>query len=69
MVTDGEMRRVNFQDSFSEAVEGYDANAIDLKENERRVEGAAPPALGSPENERQRHARSRSGGRRRSGCG
>ena len=36
------MRRVNFQDSFSEAVEGYDAKRTTIKENERRVEGAAP---------------------------
>ena len=42
VLTDGEMRRVNFQDSFSEAVEGYDAKPMTVRENERRVEGAAP---------------------------
>jgi 5-methyltetrahydropteroyltriglutamate--homocysteine methyltransferase len=42
VLTDGEMRRVNFQDSFSEAVDGYDQKQTTIKENERRVEGAAP---------------------------
>src|SRR5580693_5403201 len=41
-VTDGEMRRLNFQDSFGASVEGYDANRSTLKVYERRVEGAAP---------------------------
>src|SRR4051794_27117334 len=43
VVTDGEMRRLNFQDSFGAAVEGFDANRSTLKVYERRVEGAAPP--------------------------
>jgi len=42
VVTDGEMRRLNFQDSFGESVEGYDANRSTLKVYEQRVEGAAP---------------------------
>ena len=42
VVTDGEMRRLNFQDSFGELVEGYDANRSTLKVYEQRVEGAAP---------------------------
>ena len=42
VVSDGEMRRLNFQDSFGAAVEGYDANRSTLKVYERRVEGAAP---------------------------
>lgn len=42
VVTDGEMRRLNFQDSFGGSVEGYDASRSTLKVYERRVEGAAP---------------------------
>src|SRR5580704_14233711 len=42
VVTDGEMRRLNFQDSFGESVAGYDANRSTLKVYEQRVEGAAP---------------------------
>src|SRR5665213_439275 len=42
VVTDGEMRRLNFQDSFVASVEGYDANRSTVKVYERRVEGAAP---------------------------
>jgi 5-methyltetrahydropteroyltriglutamate--homocysteine methyltransferase len=42
VVTDGEMRRLNFQDSFGAAVDGYDANRSTLKVYERRVEGSAP---------------------------
>jgi 5-methyltetrahydropteroyltriglutamate--homocysteine methyltransferase len=42
VVTDGEMRRLNFQDSFGASVEGYDANRSTLKVYEQRVEGAAP---------------------------
>jgi 5-methyltetrahydropteroyltriglutamate--homocysteine methyltransferase len=42
VVTDGEMRRLNFQDSFGASVEGYDANRSTLKVYERRVAGAAP---------------------------
>jgi 5-methyltetrahydropteroyltriglutamate--homocysteine methyltransferase len=42
VVTDGELRRLNFQDSFGASVEGYDANRSTLKVYEQRVEGAAP---------------------------
>ncbi len=42
VVSDGEMRRLNFQDSFGASVEGYDASRSTLKVYERRVEGAAP---------------------------
>jgi 5-methyltetrahydropteroyltriglutamate--homocysteine methyltransferase len=42
VITDGEMRRLNFQDSFGASVEGYDASRSTLKVYERRVESAAP---------------------------
>ena len=42
VVTDGEVRRLNFQDSFGAAVDGYDASRSTLKVYERRVEGSAP---------------------------
>ncbi len=42
VISDGEMRRLNFQDSFGAAVEGYDANRSTLRVYERRVEGSAP---------------------------
>jgi len=42
VVTDGEMRRLNFQDSFGASVEGFDASRSTLKVYERRVEGAEP---------------------------
>jgi methionine synthase II (cobalamin-independent) len=42
VVTDGEMRRLNFQDSFGASVEGYDASRSTLKVYEQRVDGAAP---------------------------
>jgi 5-methyltetrahydropteroyltriglutamate--homocysteine methyltransferase len=42
VVTDGEMRRLNFQDSFGAAVEGFDAMRSTVKSNERRVEGSSP---------------------------
>jgi 5-methyltetrahydropteroyltriglutamate--homocysteine methyltransferase len=42
VVTDGEMRRLNFQDSFGGSVEGYDANRSTLKVYEKRVDGASP---------------------------
>jgi len=42
VISDGEMRRLNFQDSFGAAVEGYDARHSTLKVYERRVEGAVP---------------------------
>ena len=56
VISDGEIRRLNFQDSFGAAVEGFDANRSTIKSNERRVEGAAPgPALGNPGDARHRH--------------
>jgi len=42
IISDGEMRRLNFQDSLGAAVEGYDAKRSTLKVYERRVEGSAP---------------------------
>jgi 5-methyltetrahydropteroyltriglutamate--homocysteine methyltransferase len=42
VVTDGEMRRLNFQDSFGASVEGFDAAHSTLKIYEGRVEGATP---------------------------
>jgi len=42
VVTDGEQRRLNFQDSFGASVEGYDAGRSTLKGYERRVEGSSP---------------------------
>jgi 5-methyltetrahydropteroyltriglutamate--homocysteine methyltransferase len=39
VVTDGEMRRLNSQDSFGEAVEGFDASRSTLRAYVRRVEG------------------------------
>ncbi|HEX9445424.1 MAG TPA: methionine synthase [Candidatus Binatia bacterium] len=42
VVTDGEMRRLNFQDSFGASVAGFDAGRADIKFYETRVEGAAP---------------------------
>ena len=42
VVTDGEMRRLNFQDSFGAAVEGFDAERSTIQSNERRVAGATP---------------------------
>ena len=38
VVSDGEMRRLNFQDSFGAAVEGYDASISTLQAYTRRVE-------------------------------
>jgi 5-methyltetrahydropteroyltriglutamate--homocysteine methyltransferase len=40
VISDGEMRRLNFQDSFGAAVEGYDASRSTLEAYARRVEGA-----------------------------
>jgi 5-methyltetrahydropteroyltriglutamate--homocysteine methyltransferase len=42
IVTDGEARRLNFQDSFGASVEGYDAKRSSLHAHEVRVEGATP---------------------------
>ncbi|MGH6739318.1 MAG: hypothetical protein ACREDY_09865 [Bradyrhizobium sp.] len=39
VISDGEMRRLNFQDSFGAAVEGFDASASTLQAYARRVEG------------------------------
>jgi 5-methyltetrahydropteroyltriglutamate--homocysteine methyltransferase len=39
VISDGEMRRLNFQDSFGAAVEGFDATASTLQAYTRRVEG------------------------------
>ena len=42
VVTDGEYRRLNFQDSFGESVLGYDAGRPSLDFYEKRVEGSSP---------------------------
>ena len=42
VVTDGEYRRLNFQDSFGESVSGFDAGLSSLKFYENRVEGSSP---------------------------
>ena len=42
VVTDGEYRRLNFQDSFGESVSGYDAGKPSLKFYESRVKGSTP---------------------------
>ena len=42
VVTDGEFRRLNFQDSFGESVSGYDAGKPSLRFYEKRVEGGSP---------------------------
>jgi 5-methyltetrahydropteroyltriglutamate--homocysteine methyltransferase len=42
VVTDGEFRRLNFQDSFGESVSGYDAGKGSLNFYEQRVEGSVP---------------------------
>src|SRR5512138_845523 len=42
VVTDGEYRRLNFQDSFGESVSGYDAAQASLRFYEQRVEGSQP---------------------------
>jgi len=42
VVTDGEYRRLNFQDSFGESVSGYDAGKPSLHFYEKRVEGGSP---------------------------
>ena len=38
VVTDGEFRRLNFQDSFGESVAGFDAARADIRFYEKRVE-------------------------------
>lgn len=42
VVTDGEFRRLNFQDSFGESVAGFDAARADIGFYEKRVEGSKP---------------------------
>ncbi|MGB6536421.1 MAG: hypothetical protein WBF58_10720 [Xanthobacteraceae bacterium] len=42
VVSDGEMRRLNFQDSFGASVDGFDASRSTLEAYEQRVQGAAP---------------------------
>ena len=42
IITDGEMRRLNFQDSFGASVTGFDAGRADIKFYQARVEGAEP---------------------------
>jgi len=42
VVTDGEYRRLNFQDSFGESVGGYDAGKASLQFYEQRVAGSRP---------------------------
>ena len=42
VITDGEYRRLNFQDSFGESVSGYDAGRPTLEFYEKRVEGSSP---------------------------
>ncbi|MFQ5683779.1 MAG: methionine synthase [Candidatus Binatia bacterium] len=42
VVTDGEFRRLNFQDSFGASVTGFDAGRADIELYEARVEGAQP---------------------------
>ena len=42
VVTDGEYRRLNFQDSFGESVTGFDAGKPSLRFYEKRVEGGSP---------------------------
>ena len=42
VVTDGEFRRLNFQDSFGEAVSGYDRGQATLDFYDQRISGAQP---------------------------
>ena len=42
VVTDGEFRRLNFQDSFGESVAGYDAAKASVRLYEHRVKGSNP---------------------------
>jgi 5-methyltetrahydropteroyltriglutamate--homocysteine methyltransferase len=42
VVTDGEFRRLNFQDSFGESVAGYDAAKASVRVYEHRVKGSKP---------------------------
>jgi 5-methyltetrahydropteroyltriglutamate--homocysteine methyltransferase len=42
VVSDGELSRLNFQDSFGLSVSGYEANAEQLRAHEQRAAGGAP---------------------------
>ena len=42
VVTDGEFRRLNFQDSFGASVAGYDAAKASVRVYEHRVKGSNP---------------------------
>src|SRR6266550_15092 len=42
VVTDGEYRRLNFQESFGESVSGYDGGSPTLEFYEKRVESGSP---------------------------
>src|SRR5437016_5068630 len=44
VVTDGEVSRLNFQDSFGLAISGYDTGAETVRTHERRVAGSTPLA-------------------------
>ena len=44
VVTDGEVGRLNFQDSFGLSVSGYDTGGENLSQHERRVAGGTPLA-------------------------
>jgi len=44
VVTDGEISRLNFQDSFGLSVSGYDTGAEGLRQHEQRVAGGTPLA-------------------------
>ena len=41
VISDGEMRRMNVQDSFGESIEGYDAAPVKMHTYEQRVEGSS----------------------------
>src|SRR4051794_24925895 len=42
VITDGELRRLNFQDSFASSVRGFAATAGTIQFHEQRVEGGEP---------------------------
>ena len=62
VVTDGEFRRLNFQDSFGASVSGFDAAQNRLAFHEQRVAGAAPGQRWDP------GYSGRTAGRRLNGC-
>ncbi len=52
VLTDGEFRRLNFQDSFGHAVEGYEVGPQDIRWHEQRAQIAPPHTrLNHPEGE------------------